>query len=176
GVKEYVAPETSKEAIGAGERRTMDCIDCHNTIGHPIAQSPERAVDAAIAAGRVSRTLPHARQESVRLMTAHASDDDVAGIERDLRTFYESQHSTDQQALTRTASALQDLNRTNVFPSMKVTWGTYPTNKGHTTSDGCFRCHDGNHTAKDGSTINSDCEYCHKQIEQPAPDTERASP
>jgi hypothetical protein len=49
-----------------------------------------------------------------------------------------------------------------------VTFGTYPTNLGHVTSDGCFRCHDGNHAAKDGSTINSDCEYCHRQIETPS--------
>jgi hypothetical protein len=34
------------------------------------------------------------------------------------------------------------------------------------TSNGCFRCHDGTHEAKDGSSINADCEYCHKQIER----------
>ena len=48
---------------------------------------------------------------------------------------------------------------------MKVTFGTYPDNVGHITSSGCFRCHDGGHTAKDGTTISAECEYCHKQIE-----------
>ena len=48
---------------------------------------------------------------------------------------------------------------------MKVTWGSYPDQKGHVTSNGCFRCHDDSHTAKDGSTISADCEYCHKQLE-----------
>ncbi|HJZ73466.1 MAG TPA: NapC/NirT family cytochrome c [Vicinamibacterales bacterium] len=168
-VKEYVAPDTKEDAISAGQRETMDCMDCHNTVGHPIAPTPEKAVDGAIAAGRVSRKLPFARREAVRLMTAHASDDDAAAIERDLRKFYESQHgAADQQDLTRTVAALQELHRTNVFPAMKVTWGSYPNNKGHITSDGCFRCHDGSHAAKDGSTINSDCEYCHKMIEQPS--------
>ena len=52
---------------------------------------------------------------------------------------------------------------------MKVTWGVYPDNLGHITSTGCFRCHDGSHTAKDGTTISADCEYCHKQIERPNP-------
>ena len=33
---------------------------------------------------------------------------------------------------------------------MKVTWGTYPNNIGHNNFPGCFRCHDGNHTSKDG--------------------------
>ena len=51
---------------------------------------------------------------------------------------------------------------------MKVTWGSYPNNIGHITSTGCFRCHDESHTAKDGTTISGDCEYCHKQIERPA--------
>ena len=50
---------------------------------------------------------------------------------------------------------------------MKVTWGTYPDNKGHVTSTGCFRCHDDSHKAKDGSTISADCEFCHTQIERP---------
>ena len=49
---------------------------------------------------------------------------------------------------------------------MKVTFGTYPDNIGHMTSSGCFRCHDGSLAAKDGTTINADCEYCHKQIER----------
>ena len=46
---------------------------------------------------------------------------------------------------------------------MKVTWGVYRDNIGHTTSDGCFRCHDGNHVARTGKTISADCEYCHVQ-------------
>ena len=40
---------------------------------------------------------------------------------------------------------------------MKVTWGVYRDNLGHTTSDGCFRCHDGSHVAKDGTMISADC-------------------
>jgi nitrate/TMAO reductase-like tetraheme cytochrome c subunit len=167
-VKEYATPEATDQ-IRSGETRTMDCIDCHNTVGHPIAPTPEKGVDGAIAAGRVSRQLPHVRREAVRLMTAHASDatDAAPAIERELREVYASRRGpNDQQALAQAVGALQALYSTNVFPAMKVKWGTYPNNKGHMTSDGCFRCHDGTHEAKDGSTINADCEYCHKQIER----------
>ena len=59
-------------------------------------------------------------------------------------------------------TSLQNIYRRNVFPVMKVTFGTYPDNLGHITSSGCFRCHDGGHTAKDGTTISAECEYCHK--------------
>jgi hypothetical protein len=48
-----------------------------------------------------------------------------------------------------------------------VTFGTYPDNLGHITTPGCVRCHDGTHVAKDGTSINADCEYCHKQPELP---------
>ncbi len=69
--------------------------------------------------------------------------------------------------VTGAVAALQNIYRRNVFPEMKVTFGTYPDNLGHTTSSGCFRCHDGSLVAKDGTSISSDCEYCHKQIEKP---------
>jgi cytochrome c2 len=64
-------------------------------------------------------------------------------------------------ALDRTVTAVQDIYARNVFPAMKVTWGTYPNNIGHTFFNGCFRCHDDNHKASDGSVIKQDCETCH---------------
>jgi hypothetical protein len=63
--------------------------------------------------------------------------------------------------LSQAIATTQSLYRTNVFPAMKVTWGVYLDNRGHTTSNGCFRCHDGSHVARDGSAINADCAYCH---------------
>jgi len=168
-MKEYVAEGVTDQTISGGDRRTMDCIDCHNTVGHPISPTPEQAVDRAIAAGLVSRQLPHVRREAVRLVKAGYSsqDEGVRAIERELRSFYASSGgAADQQDVGRTVAAVQDLYRRSVFPTMKVTWGTYPTNRGHMTSTGCFRCHDDSHTAKDGSKISADCEYCHKQIER----------
>ena len=37
-------------------------------------------------------------------------------------------------------------------------------NIGHTDFPGCFRCHDGAHTAKDGSSITQDCNACHNLL------------
>ena len=151
-------------------RRTMDCIDCHNTVGHPIAPTAEQAVDRAIAAALVSRDLPYARREIVHLLKASYPSQDAAlsAIDQGLRSFYQSNGgSEDQNAVTQTVLAAQDLYRRSVFSSMKVTWGSYPDNKGHVASIGCFRCHDDSHKATDGSTISADCEFCHKQIERP---------
>jgi hypothetical protein len=44
---------------------------------------------------------------------------------------------------------------------MNVKWGTYPNNLGHMFFQGCFRCHTDTLKAKDGTTINQDCERCH---------------
>ncbi len=169
-VKEYRAADTTDETIKSGSARTMDCRDCHNTIGHPISPTAEQAVDRAIAAAQVARELPFVRREGVRLVTAtYASQDDaMSAIESGLRSFYQSQGgSVDQQALSRSVTGLQDVYRRNVFPSMMVSFGSYPTNRGHFTSTGCFRCHDDSHTAADGSTISAECELCHTQIETP---------
>jgi NapC/NirT cytochrome c family protein len=169
-VKEYASPDSNEQLVATGTRRTMDCIDCHNTVGHPISPTAERAVDQAIAAGQVNRQLPLVRRESVRLVTgSYASQDEgLQAIERELRSFYASRTgATDQNALAQTVAGVQGVYRRNVFPAMKVTWGAYPDNRGHITSNGCVRCHDDLHAAKDGSTISGDCEYCHKQIEKP---------
>jgi len=62
------------------------------------------------------------------------------------------------------ADELVALYNQNVFPYMKVTWGTHPNNIGHMSYPGCFRCHDGSHAAKDGTSITQDCAACHNLL------------
>lgn len=169
--REYTIAETPQSAIAVGPLRTMDCVDCHNTVGHPLSATAEQTVDRAIAAGQVKRELPFVRREGVRLLkTTYATEDDaVREIERGLRSFYASNGgSVDQQSMAQSIAALQQLYRRNVFPTMKVAWATYPENRSHINTPGCFRCHGGEHAAKDGSKIGDDCELCHKEIQPPA--------
>lgn len=165
--KEYFAADAGTQAVNQDQLRLMDCVDCHNMVGHRISPTAEQAVDEALAASPASRQLPFARRESVRLLQAKYSGDDEAlqGIDRGLRSFYESHTGADQAAVAKTVEIMQGVYRHNNFPTMKVTWGSYPDNTGHMTSNGCFRCHDGSHTAKDGSMIPADCELCHTQKE-----------
>jgi hypothetical protein len=167
--KEYFSPEAGGKTPGADSLRRMDCVDCHNTVGHPIAADAEHAVNAALEAGDIGRTLPFARREGVRLLKASYAGEDAARqqIDTELRKFYSSEGRTaDAPALGRAVAALQRAYSGNNFAAMKVTFGTYPNNIGHMTSPGCFRCHDGSKIAKDGTTINGDCEYCHTQVER----------
>ena len=47
------SPRASRPTqLAKGERRRMDCIDCHNRPSHPFAATPERAVNRALADGR----------------------------------------------------------------------------------------------------------------------------
>jgi hypothetical protein len=164
-VKEY-RKEGNTAAVAADTLKTMDCVDCHNTLGHPIAPTAAKAVDEAIAAGLISRALPYVRREGVRLLTATYPSHEAAApaIERGLREVFQSQAGADQQAVQGAVAALQALYRRNVFPTMKVTWGSYPDNRGHITNPGCVRCHDDSLTAPDGTAISGDCELCHKEI------------
>jgi hypothetical protein len=72
-----------------------------------------------------------------------------------------AKHAPEIQAA---AAALLAIYQRNVFPDLKVTWGTYVNNLGHVDSPGCFRCHDGGHSTAAGQTITQDCDACHKAV------------
>ena len=149
-VREFAVAGTTPEQIRNGERRRMDCMDCHNRPSHGVAPTPERAVNEAIAAGEIPATLPFVHRESVKALKV--------GNPAAVGEFYRSQ-PPDQVA--QAVAALERIYRRNVFPAMNVTFGTYPNNVGHIDSPGCFRCHDDDHKSKDGRKIGQDCETCH---------------
>lgn len=159
-VRDYGTAEATPALIAAGTRRRMDCTDCHNRPSHAIAATAGRAVDEAMAGGAIPRSLPFVRREAVRLLQADypSADAGTAELSRALRA---ALPRGPRDEVDRAVQSVQDIYRRNVFPEMRVRFGTYPNNIGHVDSAGCFRCHDGSHTAKDGRTISQDCETCH---------------
>jgi nitrate/TMAO reductase-like tetraheme cytochrome c subunit len=166
-VREYRAAGVTDEQIAKGERRRMDCMDCHNRPSHPFSATPERAVDAAIGRGEVSRDLPFVRREMVTALKEKYSDQPTAEtqIAQKIRTFYGQNYASLMPAhaseVDNAVSAAQRLYNRNVFPAMNVTWGTHENNLGHMDSPGCFRCHDDQHKTLDGRVIKQDCDLCH---------------
>ena len=162
-VKEYVAAGTTPAQPAAGALRRMDCVDCHNRPAHTFHPTPERAVDAAIVQGAIPRELPFVRREAVAAVGAEYGDraEALAAIAQRLQEFYAAQGGADALLVGRAVAAAQAAWAGNVFPEMAVTWGTYRSELGHTDAPGCFRCHDDQHTAADGSVIRQDCELCH---------------
>jgi NapC/NirT cytochrome c family, N-terminal region len=167
-VREYAAEGVKPEELAKGERRRMDCMDCHNRPSHPMAATPERAVNALMARSDIARTLPFVRREIVKALKASYPTQEQAaeGISRTLRDFYRSQYPTEymsrRQDVEKAVNAAAEIYRRNVFPEMNVGFGTYANNIGHMDFPGCFRCHDDNHKSRDGKQIGQDCETCHK--------------
>jgi hypothetical protein len=149
----------------------MDCIDCHNRPSH-IYRSPEDEVDDAIEAGRIDRQLPFARREAVKALRGTYASEQAArrGILEHLESFYwrlDSQRTEERKRqITAAAGELGDIWARNVWPAMKITWGTYPTLLGHEAAPGCFRCHDGDHSTSDGRAISNACDLCHNIVAQ----------
>jgi len=166
-VREYVADGATPDQLAKGERRRMDCMDCHNRPAHPMAPTPERAVNERMASGEIPPTLPFVRREAVKALKAGYASQEAAGdaIARALREFYRAQASdvymSRRQDVEKAVNATTDIYRRSVFPEMNVQFGTYPNNIGHMDFPGCFRCHDDNHKTKDGRKIGQDCDSCH---------------
>ena len=155
--------------VPQGERRVMDCIDCHNRAAHPF-QTAEDAINQAMADGPISPTLPFVHKEGLALLQAsYASQGEArARIPAQLEAYYRSNYPQIMAAKSDTVEAaakgLVTVYCQNVFPYMKVTWGTHPNHIGHMSYPGCFRCHDGSHVAKDGNAIPQDCSVCHNLL------------
>ncbi len=167
-VTEYVAQDkpVSAEALKQGERRQMDCIDCHNRPTH-IFFDPNEAIDREMAVGRIDPSLPWAKKVGLDLITRqYASHDEARRLittewERFYRDNYPQIYASKAAAVQQAADRLVDAYTRNVFPQMNVTWGTYHSNIGHQDTPGCFRCHDGKHVSSDGKVIRNDCTLCH---------------
>jgi len=138
--------------------RTMDCLDCHTRPSHRFL-SPDEAVDNAITAGLLDRSVPWLRSNIVATLTApyQTTDEAMQKIAATLHDSYPKLASIDG-VVAETKHIYQE----NFFPEMKTDWRVHPDNIGHKIFAGCFRCHDGNHTSDDGKqVISADCNLCH---------------
>jgi nitrate/TMAO reductase-like tetraheme cytochrome c subunit len=168
---EYVSTDikATKEQLEKGEKRVMDCIDCHNRPTHAF-ELPGNAVDLRMSRGLISPDLPYIRKEAVELLKASYPDQETArskiveGITGYYRTTYPVIYNTKRALVAQAADTVAAIYLRNVFPDMKMTWGVHPNNLGHNDFPGCFRCHDGSHTSADGQAISNDCTACHNLL------------
>jgi hypothetical protein len=169
GSKTVYTASGENGAMPKGERRVMDCIDCHNRAAHTM-QTAEDALNRAMADGVVNPDIPWVHKESLALLKAsYASTPEATQkIPAELDQFYRTQHPDLYAAkgpqIKEAGAALVNIFTHNVFPEMNVTWGTHPNHIGHMSYPGCFRCHDGDHTSKDGKSISNDCSACHNLL------------
>jgi hypothetical protein len=163
-VTTYFAQGASAATVAGLPVYTMQCADCHNRPAHTF-ERPERAVDLAMVTGRLPATLPFMKKNGVALLRKSYVDDNDARTQlaQELRRLYPERPASE---IDPAAAELATIWSRNVFPDLKVTWGTYANNLGHSDAEpGCFRCHDGSHATADGSaSLDQDCSTCHEPI------------
>ncbi len=160
-----ITPEQRTEA----NTRKMDCVDCHNRPAHKYLP-PDVAVDNAFAAGALDPTLPFLKRQAVAALTGQYETNEQAlnaidtSINDFYRTNYRDLHAQKAELIKGSVTELQRIFQNYFFPEMKTNWQTHPDNAGHLNSQGCFRCHDGQHVSKTGKVITNDCNVCHTVI------------
>jgi hypothetical protein len=123
-----------------------------------------------MAQGSPSASLPFIHKQGLALLKATyiSQGDATSKIALGLENFYRSQYpaiwSGQRAQIDQAAGTLAVIYGRNIFPFMKVTWGSHPNNIGHNTYPGCFRCHDGSHNTKTAKSITNDCSTCHNLV------------
>jgi hypothetical protein len=170
--------KTKAKPTGPTDWRQMDCVDCHNRPSHTFKPASVE-IDNALEDGRIDKTLPFIKREGLRVLDGkYASKEEAqAGIAREVETFYKTKYAdlatSKATTIAAASKALGDIYSWNVFPKMKVTWGTYKSNLGHEDDAGCFRCHDKQHVTADGSEkIGGGCKTCHTLLAEDEADPE----
>ncbi len=163
----FVSQKTNPKTVNPATGRVMDCVDCHNMPSHKF-HLPGPAMNTAMADGKISPSLPYVKKEGLVLLKAKYDSQAEAAqkITSGLTEFYSQKYpevfSEHRDEVSQAAKGLVAVYEQNVFPKMKVTWGTYPDNIGHMNFPGCFRCHGTLHEASDPSKmVPMNCDVCH---------------
>ena len=123
-----------------------------------------------MALGRIPVSLPFIKKKAVEVLQAEyrSSEEAAQKIPAAIRDYYAASYPSLVPArsadIELAGKSLLTLYNENVFPDLKVTWGTYRNNLGHTDFPGCFRCHDAAHNTADQKTITQDCSTCHEMV------------
>jgi len=173
GVREFAhdsrpldAEERAQYAV-----RTMDCIDCHNRVGHRFPP-PTETVNEALQAGMLSVDVPGIKLAAVQALDGgYASTPEaLEGIEEALRGFYDDEYpdfaEDEPEAIDETVDALRDLYTRTIFPEMQADWTAHPDHGNHLQSPGCFRCHNQEMVDEGGEAVFDDCSGCHAVLAQ----------
>jgi nitrate/TMAO reductase-like tetraheme cytochrome c subunit len=168
------ATPISDSLFTTSEKRTMDCIDCHNRPSHNY-NSPTVYFDKIMLTGAVSKDIPFIKKVSMEILRETFSDKDTAlmKIESAIKGFYEqNQYYADHKdVIDNSVTAIQEAFSRNTFPRMKVAYDVYPEHIGHLETEGCFRCHNDSFKSDDGRTITRDCNLCHTIVGQGSPES-----
>ena len=165
-----------EEQLTTGEKRRMDCIDCHNRPTH-IYRPPNESVNEVMSLKWINPEIPSIKATAVEALTRPYGTEE--GAMDSIGIFIRDQYAQRYPDIARTMkvsidSAIDQVKKIyskNFFPEMHVSWQHYPDNIGHLYSPGCFRCHDGKHVGSNGKVLTKECSTCHVILSQNLNDT-----
>jgi nitrate/TMAO reductase-like tetraheme cytochrome c subunit len=172
GVTEEYTIDGVQSENGEATWRTMDCVDCHNRPTH-VYDSLYEKVDFGLHSKKINPAIPGIREDSLTVLQKEyiSRKEAQEQIVETLLSLQAERHGADfvaenEKSLIESGGYLLDAYMANVWPKMKVTWGTYKGHNGHQDEDegfGCFRCHDDEHQTEFGKTISQSCDLCHDE-------------
>ena len=163
---EYVKEglSSSSDHIDVEEVHVMECTSCHNRLGHPFP-TPDKAIDDALADGRLSTDLPYLKKETLELLSGDfANQEEALAAAGEFAASYTAEYpaaAAQKDAVEAAVEFSQTLAARLFFEKPGITWESFPNNSGHKYFPGCFRCHDGKHASSDGKLIPVRCSLCH---------------
>jgi hypothetical protein len=174
-----VSDPLSPEEIEAAEPTGIDCVDCHNQVGHPF-YAPDRLVDLALETGQLSSELPYIKSVVVNLLSEEYATQAEAIAAMDLvpaqyETEYPAVAEKYRAEIREAVEVAKSLAQVVIFETAGLTWESFPDHSGHgghKPFPGCFRCHNGKFQSEDGTPIRVQCTLCHSIPEKAGPSDE----
>ena len=169
GTEEVFKTADAESQISSAEHlevREMDCIDCHNRPTH-IYLPADRALDEKLLSGEIPLELPYIKKIGMQVVSQEYGSQAQARSEimQSLQNWYAENYpeivAQKPELLVKAILGVQEAYVENVYPDMKIEWGTYSDHRGHTDDFGCFRCHDEEHESDQGGSVSQDCDTCH---------------
>jgi len=157
--------------IESRDKRTMDCMDCHNRPSH-IYHPPMQSINNLMARNIIDTTLPYIKSIAVQALEGSYTTKETAldSIRITIEDFYRENYpdllQSKKESINNTVKQTRQIYSRNYFPYMNVSWKKFPDQIGHMYAPGCFRCHDGKHFSDQGKVISNDCSICHTIIGQ----------
>ena len=167
-----VTQPLTNEEIAQSEKKVMECIDCHNRVGHPFL-NPETVVDNALAQGYLDRRFPFIKARLVNLLQQeYASEEEALDLVEEASAQYQKDFPNIPEEYPEDYDRFKEFARErrkaianwlvrSKFRHPGVSWQSFQDMSGHKYTPGCFRCHNGKHLDEEGNPISVNCTTCH---------------
>ena len=150
---------------GSGEMREMDCVDCHNRVGHSFLDAVI-LVDEILAGGNINPELPYAKKVILKALESAADVPKNAIAEK---IYSELSTAWPMEDVDQIAAMLSETANKHLYPRMNIGWEPYEDMNRHSRDQGCFRCHNQRMKDATGKNLSQQCDRCHVMVADHVP-------